>query len=260
MTLQFDLAQNAPFAPVDMAGPETDCGRSRATACERCTVRAKAICSPLDSGELADFNRIGRRVSLKSGQTLMWEGDDSMLVANVIEGTLKLSTSTGDGREQIVGVVYPSDFIGRPFGRRTPHSVTALSDARLCVFTRGAFDEFARNHGGLEHQLLERTLDELDRARGWMLLLGRKSAQEKVATLLLDMARRLSDRKVDDGSDIAFDLPLSRQQMADVLGLTIETVSRQLGELKRLRIISLPGRRGVVIHDQEALEDCAEAA
>lgn len=226
------------------------------SSCQHCVVRNRAICASLNASELEVLNRIGRRVPVHRGQTLMWEGDDSTLVANVIDGVLKLSTSTADGREQIVGVVYPSDFIGRPFGSTTPHSVTALSDAQVCMFTRSAFDQFARSHPELEHKLLQRTLTELDRARHWMLLLGRKSAGERVATFLLEMAQRLADASCAAGARPAerFDLPLSRQQMADLLGLTIETVSRQLTRLRQAGIIDLPDRRAVVILDHEAME------
>ncbi|MBO9669058.1 MAG: Crp/Fnr family transcriptional regulator [Sphingobium sp.] len=225
-------------------------------SCQSCVIRNRAICSSLTPHELETLNRIGRRVDVQRGQTLMWEGDDSSLVANVIDGVLKLSASTADGREQIVGVVYPSDFIGRPFGETTQHSVTALSDARVCLFPRAAFDNFAREHPELEHKLLKRTLNELDRARDWMLLLGRKSAGERVATFLLEMAQRLADSTCGSGEGGVqrFDLPLSRQQMADLLGLTIETVSRQLTRLRQAGIIDLPDRRAVVILDREAME------
>ena len=186
MNMHFDLAQTLP------GGMPVPAPCSDASFCQRCEVRDRAICATLEEDERGALNRLGRRVTIAAGQTVMWEGDDATIVANVIDGTLKLSASTGDGREQIVGVVYPSDFIGRPFGRSTPHSVTALTDARLCLFTRGAFDGFAREHPELEHRLLQRTLDDLDRARSWMLLLGRKNAREKIATFLLDMARRLA--------------------------------------------------------------------
>ncbi|WP_340264831.1 Crp/Fnr family transcriptional regulator [Sphingobium mellinum] len=253
MKMQVDLAQNAR-RDVDRVGVMTPgpggCG---AGYCARCVVRDQAICAGLGGEERGALNRIGRRVTLQPGQTVMWEGDSSTLVANVVNGTLKLSTATSDGREQIVGVVYAADFIGRPFGARTPHSVTALTDAQLCLYPRGAFDAFAREHPQLQHRLLQRTLDDLDRTRAWMLLLGRKSAREKVATLLLDMERR-----VRSDADGVIDLPLSRQQIADILGLTIETVSRQISELKRLKVIALAGRRGVRIIDSVRLERMAE--
>ena len=231
------------------------------TACDECTVRNRVICAALDADEIAALNAIGRHRTLAPGESLIWEGEESLLVANVVEGVLKLSAGTQDGREQIVGVVYPSDFIGRPFGATTDHSVTAMTKARVCVFARGAFDAFARAHPALEHRLLEHALAELDRTRGWMLLLGRKSAGEKVASFLLELTERLGDT----GCEASFapddrrtlELPFSRQQIADVLGLTIETVSRQLTRLKTAGIITLPSRREVVI---ESLARLAEAA
>ncbi len=225
------------------------------SACDLCVVRNRAICSALDPKEIGALSVMGRRRWLKAGESLIWEGDDSVLVANVIEGVLKLSTGTEDGREQIVGVVYPSEFIGRPFGGTSGHGVTALTDAHVCVFNRGDFDAFARQHPGLEHKLLERTLGELDRTRRWMLLLGRKSASEKLASFLLEMTERLAVAGCEGEQQFAtrLELPFSRQQIADVLGLTIETVSRQFTRLKAEGIIDLPSRREVVILDRDAL-------
>jgi len=219
-------------------------------SCGACEVRGSAICCALDDSGLTALSRLGHRITLAAGETLLWEGDEAITVGNVLSGMLKLSTVTGDGREQIVGVVYPSDFIGRPFGKESPHSVTALTDASLCVFGRTAFDRFAREHEEVGHALLERTLAELDRARHWMLLLGRKSAGERVASLIVEIADRT-------GSAGVVDLPLSRQQMADVLGLTIETVSRALTRLKRAGIISLPGLRQLVIEQPGQLREIA---
>jgi len=219
-------------------------------SCDLCVVRNRAICSALDAGELEALNAIGRRRNLRAGESLIWEGEDSVLVANVIEGVL-------DGREQIVGVVYPSEFIGRPFGGTSGHGVTALTDARVCVFARRDFDAFAREHPALEHKLLERTLGELDRTRRWMLLLGRKSASEKLASFLVELAERLAPAgcEVDfaEAGPVQLELPFSRQQIADVLGLTIETVSRQFTRLKNEGIVDLPSRREVVILDPDAL-------
>lgn len=226
------------------------------SSCDLCVVRNRAICAALDVGQLEALNVIGRRRHLAPGESLMWEGEESLLVANVIEGVLKLSAGTEDGREQIVGVAYPSDFIGRPFGTTASHGVTALTDARVCVFSRRDFDAFARDHPGLEHKLLERTLGELDRSRRWMLLLGRKSASEKVASFLLELSDRLGGSACQNAStehETRFVLPFARQQIADVLGLTIETVSRQFTRLKTQGIIGLPSRRDVVIRDLDAL-------
>jgi len=156
--------------------------------CQACSVRNRAICADLDDHEIALLNKIGRRRRLAPGETLLWEGDEAVFVANVVSGVLKLSTQKSDGREQILGLAYPSDFLGRPFGEVSPYSVEALSESIVCVFQRSDFERFAEEHGRLEHKLLERTLGELDRTRRWMLLLGRMNAEEKLATLLLEIA------------------------------------------------------------------------
>jgi CRP/FNR family transcriptional regulator len=226
------------------------------SSCDTCVVRNRAICSALDAQEIGALNAIGRTRTLAPGESLIWEGDDSVLVANVIDGVLKLSTGTEDGREQIVGMVFTSDFIGRPFGKTTGHGVTALTESKVCVFNRRDFDSFAREHPALEHKLLQRTLSELDRTRRWMLLLGRKSASEKVASFLIEMVERVGGspcESTDAPAELLLELPVSRQQIADVLGLTIETVSRQFTRLKAEGILDLPSRREVLIRDRFAL-------
>lgn len=230
--------------------------------CSQCVVRNSAICAALMPDELHVLSQLGRKQRVGRGQTVVWEGDDAIIVANVISGILKVSMSIADGREQIVGVVFPGDFIGRPFGQKSPYSVTALSDAELCIFSRSNFDAFARNHPELEHKLLQRTLAELDRAREWMLLLGKKTATERIATLLLEMSSRMGATgcSIEENELNEFALPLDRQQMGDVLGLTIETVSRQLSRLKADGVISLPDRRMVSIQNRRRLQDLSAAA
>ena len=226
--------------------------------CSQCSVRERAICQSLSEEALGDLNRIGRRQMQKRGQTMTWQGDESVIVGNVIDGVFKLSASTMDGREQTLGIMFPSDFIGRPFGPKSNHSIVALTDAKVCTFMRAAFDDFARDHPDLEHKLLQRTLTELDRTRQWMLLLGRRSANERVAAFLLEMVARLAEP--DAEGPIHLELPLGRQDIADLLGLTIETVSRQMTDMKRAGIIALPNRRTVDILDRDQLACCAEAA
>ena len=224
------------------------------TDCLSCIVCNRAICASLRPDELLLLGRMGRRQRVSSGHTLLWEGDDAPVVANVLEGVLKLVAATADGREQIVGIVFPSHFIGRPFGKESPYSVSAISEAELCIFHRDQFDEFASDHPDLQQKLLRRTLAELDRARRWMLLLGRKSASEKVASFLLEMADRLSSSPGAAVIARGFELPFGRQQIADILGLTIETTSRQLTKMRADGLLDLPSRREIVINDRAAVE------
>lgn len=223
--------------------------------CDACAIRNRAICADLDDSEIGLLNGIGRRRQLEAGEQLMWEGDEAILVANVIDGVLKLASHSADGGEQILGLAYPSDFLGRPFGETAPYGVEALTEAQICVFERKDFDRFARDHPRLEHKLLERTLTELDRSRRWMMLLGRMNAGQKVASFLLELSDRLG--KAGAGGETFVTLPLSRQQMADVLGLTIETVSRQLSRLRSAGLIDTPSRREIVLRDRRELEELA---
>ncbi len=223
-------------------------GGSVGRGCGDCAARERAICAALPEPVLDAMYRMGRTELLRRGETLMWESDEALVVGTVRSGLLKLTASLDDGREQILGLAFPGDFVGRPFSARAGHCVTALADTRLCVFRRPSFDGFAREHPALEHALLGRVLDELDRARRWMLLLGRKSAPERVATLLLEIAERGGG---EPGERVT--LPLTRQQMADLLGLTIETVSRNMTRLKHSGTIHLPDTRSYVILDAAAL-------
>jgi len=154
----------------------------------------------------------------------------------------------------MVGLLLPSDFLGRPGRSDATYDVTAITDLTLCCFRRKPFEEMMHRTPHVSQRLLEMTLDELDAAREWMLVLGRKTAREKIASLIAIIARReasLHMSTTPDGSK--FDLPLTREAMSDYLGLTLETVSRQISALKRDGIIIMTGNRGVEIPDFAAL-------
>lgn len=234
-----------PALPSSIAAlADVKCARS---VCSDCAVREDSVCASLDDAELQTLHRIGRRRQVARGETVSWAGEEGGACANILSGLFKLSALTADGREQIVGLLYPSDFVGRPYASQTEFTVTALSDAELCVFPRTDFEGALALHASLSRALLHRTLEALDGARRRMLLLGRQSAEERVAGFLLDMAARPGACRASDRGPVTFDLPLSRGAMADVLGLTIETVSRHMTRLKAAGTISLPGGRAVTI-------------
>ncbi|MBY0519107.1 MAG: Crp/Fnr family transcriptional regulator [Sphingomonas sp.] len=230
-------------------------------ACTDCVVRDSALCSALSDDELVALCQIGQRRQVPRGETIMWAGDDSVICANILGGIMKLSASTSDGREQMVGLLYPSDFVGRLFEDETGFTVTALTDVALCVFPRGQFEGVLHDHIRMERLLLQRTLAALEDARARMLTLARRSAEERVAGFLLDMAKRAatSGCQAVSGGPVSFDMPLTRGQIAELLGLTIETVSRQLTRLKVAGIIALPDLHTVTIRDAAALQARADA-
>lgn len=230
--------------------------------CTECAVRDSALCGSLDDRELLTLNTLGRRRRIVSGQTVAWAGEDGVICGNVLSGVLKLVAATSDGREQIVGLLYPAEFFGQPYAGPTDFTLVALTDAELCVFPRAGFERVLEDHQRMERLLLQRTMESLSDARGRMLALARKSAGEKVAGFLLDMATRAGEAgcRATPGGPVTFDLPMTRGQIADVLGMTIETVSRQLTKMKTAGIIALPGTRAVTISDRAALAARAEAA
>lgn len=210
----------------------------------------------MSAPERDTLNQLGRTRQIRAGETLFWQGDDEQAVANVISGVMKVTSATGDGREQTLGILYPADFVGRPFTSGNAVTVTALTDVEVCTFARADFDAFARDHPLLEHRLLELTFDELDRAREWMLLLGRKSADERLAAFLLHISDRLRTANACvecAGDGERFTLPFGRQQIADMLALTIETVSRRMTVMRTKGYIDTPSRREVIIRDRRGL-------
>ncbi|WP_316015026.1 transcriptional regulator FnrL [Roseobacter sp. HKCCA0434] len=218
--------------------------------CASCPIRHRAVCARCDSAELGRLESMKSYRSWAAGETIALEGDALPFVGSIVRGCATLTRSLEDGRVQMVGLLMPSDFVGRPGRATAPYEVTAATDVTLCQFDRQRFENLLIDAPQVAARLLEMSLDELDAARDWMLLLGRKSAREKVATLLALVLRRAAA----DARPLRADLPLGREAMASYLGLTIETVSRQVSALKRDGVIRLDnGGRTVLCDDLAAL-------
>jgi len=150
----------------------------------------------------------------------------------------------------MVGLLLPSDFVGRPGRDSAAYDVVATTNIVMCCFRKKPFEEMMARTPHIAQRLLEMTLDELDAAREWMLVLGRKTAREKIASLIAIIARRDAALNMAGmRGPLTVDLPLTREAMADYLGLTLETVSRQVSALKKDGVIALEGKRRVTIPD-----------
>lgn len=219
-------------------------------SCEDCPIRHRAVCARCETNELERLDEIKYYRRFEAGQTVIWSGDPMDFVGSVVSGIATLTQTMEDGRTQMVGLLLPSDFVGRPGRDGAAYDVVATTDLVMCCFRKKPFEALMNETPHIAQRLLEMTLDELDAAREWMLVLGRKTAREKIASLLSIIARRdatLHLRGV--GGPLTFDLPLTREAMADYLGLTLETVSRQISALKRDGVIKLEGKRHVTIPD-----------
>ncbi len=235
---------------LQLPGGHQDCGD--------CPIRHRAVCARCDADELSQLENMKYYRTFQAGQTVIWAGDRMDFVASVVTGVATLTQTMEDGRRQMVGLLQPSDFVGRPGRVTAAFDVTAVSDLVMCCFRKKPFEDMMATTPHVVHRLLEMTLDELDAAREWMLVLGRKTAREKIASLLAILARRvLMLNEAHSGGAVAFELPLTREAMADYLGLTLETVSRQISALKKDGVIVVEGSRSVTVADFDQLVSVA---
>ena len=224
--------------------------------CLDCAIRQHAVCADCSAPELEYLTSIKAYRTYKPGERVLEMGERAAFMGTLVEGVASMSRILPDGRRQVVGLLFPGDLVGRPFSPISPFDYVAVTDIRVCAFNRPLFETALRETPALEQRLLEMTLDELDSAREWMVLLGRKSAQEKLCSFMVMAAKRalrLERRRPMDG--ILIELPLTREDMADFLGLTIETVSRQIGALKKAGVIELIDARHILIPSWDDLEE-----
>ena len=225
------------------------------TPCAACPVREFAVCSGLEDWELDRLNAIRMPSEVPQGSTLFDEGGDADYVYNLTSGSVKLYKLLPDGRRQITGFVFPGDFLGLAHDTEYVYTAEAVSDASLCKFKRkqlnGLFKEFPR----LESRLLSMSRDELAEAHNQMLLLGRKTAKERIASFLMMLAQRAEELGFPNNP---IEVPMSRNDIGDYLGLTTETVSRTLTRLKKADVIAIQSDRRITLANLDALQDMAD--
>ncbi|WFL77578.1 Crp/Fnr family transcriptional regulator [Altererythrobacter arenosus] len=215
--------------------------------CETCPVRDSAACSVLSDKERDALAQAGRTRVLKRGEMLFAAGDEDAACATLVSGALKICATDRDGNEQILALAHPSGFIGEMFAPFAHHDVVALTESRLCVFPKRDMQRAIEDYPALARALLRRSQEDLHSTRSLLELTAHGSAEARLAALLHDFARAASDSPCHPAQE--FELPLSRGEIANMLGLTIETVSRKLGELEDSGAIRRKGKRGIELVD-----------
>lgn len=227
--------------------------------CRACEARHRGICGALTPAQLLRLSRHTVRHGFDSDAELAPEGETVHRYANILSGVVKLTKLMSDGRQQIVGLQFAPDFLGRPFRQQPGMAAEAATEVKLCSFPAATLDEMIGQSPQLERKLHEQALKELDEAREWMLTLGRKSAAEKVASFVYLIASHYDpEQSQAEGRPIRFELPLKRADIADFLGITIETVSRQITKLRKAGIIELENNRMVIVPDVDRLAATCE--
>jgi len=207
--------------------------------CIDCAARPFGICAAVDKPELRELEHLSRHAHFGSGETVFAQEEIATSFYNVLDGVLRLYKLLPDGRRQIVGFALPGDFLGMAASARHGYSADAIGPVTVCRFSKSAFARFIENRPHLLRRINESTVRELSHAQQHMVLLGRRSAEERVASFLIGWRDRLAAFR---GPSRTIPLPMSRLDIADFLGLTIETVSRTFTKLERDGVIEIaPG-------------------
>ena len=218
--------------------------------CADCAIRQLSVCASLDQAEMQEFEHLGRHVQFAACETVFAEEEMTTSFYSLLEGVMRLYKLLPDGRRQIVGFALPGDFLGMTTSGRNNFSADAIGPVEVCRFSKASFLRFAEDKPHLLRRINELAIRELSQARDHMVLLGRRSAEEKVATFLIGWRDRLARQA---GPSATLPLPMSRQDSADYLGLTIETVSRTFTKLERDGVIEIiPG--GIRVTDPARAE------
>ncbi len=238
----------------DIADYCVEAGRCK-QVCNGCKVRLFAVCAALDDHEIKALEKMARQKTLSARQPIMFAGEPADSIFTLTSGFLRLQHDLSDGRRQIIGFAAPGDFIGLGLNSTYVYSVETLTDVTVCGFDRIEFSMLAHRTPGLIERLHRSASHELSLAQEHMVLLGRRRAEERVALFLMSWRKKL--QRIF-GPSVTVPLPMGRQDIADHLGLTIETVSRIISRLGREKIIlDVPG--GLRVLDDGRLMQLAPA-
>lgn len=196
-----------------------------------------------------------RTITATHGETIIGEGDAAESLFNVVTGWVKIYKLLPDGRRQITGFLSPGDFLGLAVNDTYAYSAEAVTDTQLCRFPRKRLESFVDDYPHLEKKLLSIASNELIQAQDQMLLLGRKTAKERIASFLLNLSGRAENT---DQPASPVSVPMTRSDIADFLGLTTETVSRTFSSLKKEGHIRILDGHMIALEDPDRLHELAE--
>ncbi|MCA0394903.1 MAG: Crp/Fnr family transcriptional regulator [Proteobacteria bacterium] len=223
--------------------------------CSRCGARELAVCASLPAEEADSLERYASSQQMPANAVIVRSGQPCRQAYSVTSGMLRLVRTLPDARRQVVGFALPGHFVGLSEAGHYRHSIEAVVESSVCVFDLDDIRDLRKRHPQFEHTLLERACREIDDAHDSMLLLARLSPLERLASFLLRLRQQM---RIAD-ADPRLSLPMTRGDIADHLGLTIETVSRSFTRLREQGVIALPDPQHVEILDAKALDQLASA-
>ena len=225
--------------------------------CERCGSRVAGLCQPLDAAALDEISSEANQMVLPAHSAIFREGDPAGRVFTLIDGFAKLTRLLPDGKQQVVGFRFAGDVIGYTTLKTYPFDAELLTDAKLCRLDRTQLDGLLRRYPQLERRMLDLCVQELTATQEQLVTVGRRSAEARVAAFLISLVdasrRRGQPRQV-------LEMPMTRADIADFLGLTLETVSRSLTAFRKRGWIREPVHHKVELLNVPALTAMAEGS
>lgn len=221
------------------------------SCCNQCIVRLVSICGTLDDNDLHQLSEISTQLIKLPKQTIYREGDAAEYLYNIRSGCVLMSKMLADGRRQIIDFLFAGDFFGFPYSDDYSYTVEAVTNVDVCLIPRQKINNKINKFPKLGRKLLDIASSKLQTSQDQILLLGRKKAKEKLCSFILSMANKTT--KINDLPTNMTYLPMGRSDIADYLGLTIETVSRQFTILSKDKIISIDGSPNVTILDKKRM-------
>lgn len=219
-------------------------------ACATCGSRVAGLCYKLDASALDDISADSQRFLLSAKSLLFREGDPASRAYSIVEGVVKLSRLLPDGRQQVVGFRFAGDVLGYAAGKAYPFDAETLTPGRFCRIERPRLDALLRLYPQMERRMLDLCLGELSHTQDQLVTVGRRSAEARVASFLLGLAEAYRQRGPLP-ADLA--MPMTRGDIGDFLGLTLETVSRSFAAFKRQKLITEPRHQAVRLLNPQAL-------
>ncbi|OYV42558.1 MAG: hypothetical protein B7Z75_12390 [Acidocella sp. 20-57-95] len=219
------------------------------------------MCDALSDEDLGALSRAAQHLTIAPGKVFIEEGDPATYFYNVTSGMVRVFKALPDGRRHITGFMSTGQFLGLAVSGQCAFSAEAMDEVKLCRFNRTALNQVFADFPALERRLLNIAAHELTIAHEQMLLLARKNAVERVASYLLNLTFKLESCPGGKlpATAVTLKLPISRADLADYLGLTIETVSRSFAQLKRNGLIEFSNAHAVTLLNPQKLEVVANA-
>ena len=223
--------------------------------CATCSAHSQAICSGLKDREMEEFARNVRTRLVKAGQSVYREFEEAKYLYSVVTGEIRLANLLDDGRRQVTAFKSAGEVIGEQKNGYYQSDAEAVCDTVVCQIPLKSLDRYLKEMPAIQTALTAKMMDELNELRHHAILLGCKTPIEKVATFLVDRAEKIVGKA---GNEVDVELTMGRSDIADFLGLTIETVSRTITKLKKMGVVEVPSNHSILIKDRAWLENLAE--